>query len=385
MGRYVHDRPNPDEANSHGGADMALGAIEVLSSTKKLLFLDGRPTDEVLWPLPPLLDRLERHGFEIQVLCISKKEDLASDPRALEVPLFWTGLLRAFAARRIWAEPRLERPDVLHVLDDELVDVALGLSEIGQIPYVQTVADFATIERGLRLSRQWCRRVIATSTDLAVELADGLRIPPEGIALIPHGLPAQPEPMPKPAAWTIPVIGAAGPREEISGLLLFAQAARLIVDAGYDVEFVIACHSDLHNMLRSRTNELGIAERMTLTDYPIAGPDFWSVLDIYCQPAVGASTGGMLMLALGRALPCIATNVKGLRNLIESGRDGLLVSPQDPTALQKAIAAVLDDANLARRLGQNACEQARARFSLDVEADRLAELYRQVSPSLNPR
>jgi glycosyltransferase involved in cell wall biosynthesis len=356
----------------------------VMPATKKLLFLDGRPRDDVLWPLPPLLDRLERHGFEIQVLCISKKEDLASDPRALEVPLLWTGFLRAFAARRIWAEPRLERPDLLHVLDDELVDVALGLSEIGQVPYVQTVADFATIERGLKLSRQWCRRVIATSADLAVELAHGLHMPPEGIALIPHGFPAQPEPIPKPAAWTIPVIGAAGPRDEIAGLLLFAQAARLIVDAGYDVEFVIACHSDTQNVIRSRTKELGIAERMTLTDYAIAGPEFWTVLDIYCQPAVGASTGGMLMLALGRALPCIATNVKGLRNLIDSDRDGLLVSPEDPTALQKAILRVLDDADLARQLGQNACEQARNRFSLDVEADRLAELYRQVSPSPNP-
>ena len=325
------------------------------------------------------------HGFEIQVLCNSKKDDLANDPRALEVPLFWKGLLRAFAARRIWADPRLERPDVLHVLDDELVDVALGLSEIGQLPYVQTVADFASIERGLRLSRQWCRRVIATSPDLAVELAQGLRIPSEAIALIPHGFLAQPEPIPKPAAWTIPVIGAAGPRDEISGLLLFAQAAQLIVDSGYDVEFVIACHSDLQNVLRARTKELGIAERTTLTDYPIAGPDFWSVLDIYCQPSVGASVGGMLMLALGRALPCIATNVKGLRNLIDSGRAGLLVAPEDPIALQKAITGVLDDADLARRLGQNACEEARNRFSVDVEADRLAELYRQVSPSMNPR
>ena len=86
------------------------------------------------------------------------KEDLASDPRALEIPLFWTGLLRAFAARRIWADQRLERPDVLHVLDDELVDVALGLAEIGHVPYVQTVADFASIERGLRLSRQWSKQ-----------------------------------------------------------------------------------------------------------------------------------------------------------------------------------------------------------------------------------
>jgi glycosyltransferase involved in cell wall biosynthesis len=383
MGRFVHDRPNPNVANPQGGAVMAVDPVEVTSATKKLLILDGRQKDDGSWPLPPLLDRLERHGFEIQVLCISKKGDLAGDPRALEIPYFWRGLLRAFAARRIWAESRLERPDVLHVLHDELADVALGLSDLGQVPYVQTVADFATIERGLRLSRQWCRRVIATSTDLAAELAQELGIPPQVIALIPHGIPAQPEPTPKPAAWTIPVIGAAGPRDEISGLLLFTEAARLVVDAGFDVEFVIACHADLQNVLRNRTKQLGIAERVTLTDYPIAGPDFWSVLDIYCQPAVSASTGGMLMLALGRALPCIATNVKGLRNLIESGRDGVLVSPEDPIAVQKAIKELLDNADLARRLGQNACEQARDRFSLDVEADRLAELYREVSPSLN--
>ena len=66
-------------------------------------------------------------------------------------------------------------------------------------------------------------------------------------------------------------------------------------------------------MLRHRAKQLGIAERVTVTDYPIAGPDFWSVLDIYCQPAVSASDGRMLMLALARGLPCIATHVKGLR------------------------------------------------------------------------
>jgi glycosyltransferase involved in cell wall biosynthesis len=347
--------------------------------------MDGRHKNDGSWPLPPLLDRLEQRGFEIQVLCSSKKGDLARDMRALEIPFFWRGLLRAFAARRIWAESRLERPDVLHVLHDELADVALGLSAIGQVPYVQTVADFATIERGLRVSRQWCRRVIATSPDLAVELAEELAIPLEVISVIPNGIPPQPEPTPKPAAWTIPVIGAAGPSEEIPGLLLFTQAARLIVDAGYDVEFVIACHAESQNVLRYRTNQLGIAERVTLTDYPMSDADLWSVLDIYCQPAVSASTGGMLMLALGRALPCVATNVKGLRNLIDSGRDGVLVSPEDPSAVQKAIIALLDNADLARRLGQNACERARKRFSLDVEADRLAELYRDITPSLNQR
>ena len=84
------------------------------------------------------------------------------------------------------------------------------------------------------------------------------------------------------------------------------------------------------------------------------------------------------MLALACALPCIATNVNGLRSLIEHGQDGLLVAAKDPIALQVAIKAVLDDPEFAQRLGENASERVRQRFDIDVEADRLAELYREI-------
>jgi glycosyltransferase involved in cell wall biosynthesis len=353
--------------------------MALMAAGKRLLILDGRARgDDNSWPLPPLLDRLERRGFQIQVLCSSKGEDLTDDGRALEVPLLKKRLLRPFAARWIWSDSRLERPDLLHVLHDQMVDVALSLSETGQIPYVQTVAGFVTLERGLRLSRRWCRRLIACGPDLANELTYSIGVPPEGIALIPHGVVAHREPSRKPTGRSIPVIGAGGPREELSGLLIFAEAARLVVRGKYDVEFVIACHSAQQAALRYWANQLGIAERVTVTDYPITGPDFWSVLDIYCQPAVSASAGRMLMLALARALPCIATNVKGLRTLIDSGRDGLLVPAADPVSLQQAITAVLENPDLARELGENASVRVRERFDIDVEADRLADLYCEV-------
>ena len=349
-----------------------------MSAVKKVLFLHGRSRgDDGPWPLTPLLECLERVGFQVQVLCISKGADLAADPRAIEVPVLKYRLLTPFAERRIWSKLRLDRPDLLHVLHDKMVEVALALSERGQIPYVQTVADFATVDRGLRLSRHWCRRLIATSPDLAGELKQSLGVPVEGIALVPQGITVQREPSRKQAARTTPVIGAAGPLEEISGLLIFTEAARLVIDAGYDVEFMIACHANQQLALRNRANQLGIAERVTVTEYPIAEPDFWSVPDIYCQPSVSASAGRMLMLALARALPCIATHVKGLRTLINSGHDGMLVPPADPVALRNAITALLDDPDLARRFGQNAWERARDQFDIEVEANRLADVYRE--------
>ena len=265
-----------------------------MAAAKRLLILDGRsPGDDTAGPLPPLLDRLEHRGFHIQVLVPrerrtspvtrgSLKRGVSSDAYCDSSPHAGSGPTRGLTARTcstwlttrwsIWPFP---------------------YPKTGQLPYVQTVAGFATVERGLKLSRRWCRRLIATRSDLADELNDELGIPHEWIALIPQGVVAGPGLTSRRLArGTIPVIGTGGPQEEGPGLLVFTEAARLVVGAGYDVEFVIACAAREQIALRHLAKRLGIAERVTVADYPIVGPDFWSVLDIYCQPAVDASRAG---------------------------------------------------------------------------------------------
>ncbi len=90
------------------------------------------------------------------------------------VPALANRWLRALAVRRLWSDGLLQRPDMMHVVDDEMVDLALALSEDDRLPYVQTVAGFGSVERGLRLSRRWCRRLVATSPDLAEAMTQGI-------------------------------------------------------------------------------------------------------------------------------------------------------------------------------------------------------------------
>ncbi len=227
---------------------------------------------------------------------------------------------------------------MLHVVHDEMVDVALALSENVRLPYVQTVSRFGTVERGLRLSRRWCRRLVATSPDLARRAGRGARVPPRPDRRHPAGDRSRSIPSAsKIRDGKVPVIGTGGPLEEASGMMIFLEAARLVLDAGYDVEFVIASHGAQQVVLRHYAQRLEIAERVTVADYPSVGAEFWPVLDIYCQPAVVASTGRTLIQALGHAIPCIATDVQGLRALIDPGENGLIVAPGDAAALQKAL------------------------------------------------
>jgi glycosyltransferase involved in cell wall biosynthesis len=65
--------------------------------------------------------------------------------------------------------------------------------------------------------------------------------------------------------------------------------------------------------------------------------------------------------ALARGLPVIAADVGGVGEALGHGADGIrpgmLVAPEDPSALGAAIRAWLTDAELRRRLRQAACER----------------------------
>ena len=90
-----------------------------------------------------------------------------------------------------------------------------------------------------------------------------------------------------------------------------------------------------------------------MADFAVIGPRFWTVLDIYCQPSLVPSTGRTLVLALSEGVPSIATQVKGLRGLIDHGSTGLIVPPGNPESLAAAITELLDLPDQAALIGQS--------------------------------
>ena len=92
-------------------------------SVLKIGILAGRLSRfDARWPLAPWLDRLERRGCRLQVMCVSKGNVLPGDPRIFEFPSLGSRWLKGFAARSLWYDERLERPDLIHVVHDEMID-----------------------------------------------------------------------------------------------------------------------------------------------------------------------------------------------------------------------------------------------------------------------
>jgi glycosyltransferase involved in cell wall biosynthesis len=81
-------------------------------------------------------------------------------------------------------------------------------------------------------------------------------------------------------------------------------------------------------------------------------------------------------MAAGR--PVVATPVGGTPELVVDGETGLLVPPRDPEALAAALRRVLDDRELAERLGEAGRRRVSERFTLEAMTRRLLELYDEV-------
>ncbi|HEY2590517.1 MAG TPA: glycosyltransferase, partial [Steroidobacteraceae bacterium] len=85
-----------------------------------------------------------------------------------------------------------------------------------------------------------------------------------------------------------------------------------------------------------------------------------------------------LLDAMAWRLPVITTPVGGIPQIIEPGRNGLLIRPGDIAELAAALQRLLADAGLRARLGSAARATIEAGFSLGASLERLAEIYQRL-------
>lgn len=107
-------------------------------------------------------------------------------------------------------------------------------------------------------------------------------------------------------------------------------------------------------------------------------PDIVSYLhqaSAFVLPSHSEGMPNVILEAMACGLPIVATAVGGIPDIIQNGRNGLLIPPGDAAALAAALAALLNDADLAARLGSQARSDAECRYSITSVVDRYLMLY----------
>ena len=141
------------------------------------------------------------------------------------------------------------------------------------------------------------------------------------------------------------------------------------------VELTIVGDGPERANIEQQVQRLGLNDRVTLTG-SVAEHQIIALMresDLFVAPSHAEPLGVVYMEAMAMGVATIGTDAGGVAEIIDSGRDGLLVPPRDPAALAQAIQSLIDDPARREQLAKAGRESVVKNFDARIGAATLYE------------
>ncbi|QGU00490.1 Glycosyltransferase [Candidatus Syntrophocurvum alkaliphilum] len=143
----------------------------------------------------------------------------------------------------------------------------------------------------------------------------------------------------------------------VKGHEYFIRAAKEVIEKNINAQFLIIGEGELRSELEQLINKLNLDKNIIMPGYYSKIEDIYRISDIICVPSVMEGLGLVVLEAMYFKTPVIASNVGGIPEIIEDGKDGILTPPQDYKALADAIIKLCQNEKLSQTIAQNATQK----------------------------
>ena len=343
-----------------------------------------------------LLSALRKRGYEFTLVTLADYHDLPEEDEYQGIPVhrlpFWTALSTGDVVQVVELRRRVQ--DIKREFSADLIHIAfLGASvlfhfqTIGEQPMPLLVSLDSGIPKGeaggsslfLRTLRSadWVTCVSAASLARLREqvpeivprssfLYEGREVP----SVLPRSLPLD-----------APRLLYLGRLTEVKGVDLALAAFAWVAARFPKARLIIAGDGPNRPELQRQVTQLGILQVVDLIGW-VRPDEVPALMDGASLVIIPSRSEGLPNVAKEAALvarPVVATRVGGLPEIILHQQTGLLVEPEDTSALAEAMVFCLDHPEESARMGQTARAHARERFSWEGYVEACDSLYRRLA------
>jgi glycosyltransferase involved in cell wall biosynthesis len=316
--------------------------------------------------------RARGHGAE---LVAAKDSALGERAGASGVPVHYVsrGMLRVPAAREIRRLLGTGRFDLIHANEAHAVSAAWLAGAHKRVPLV--------ISRrvGYPIGKSWiararyesAARIIANSQWVA-DQATASGAPREKLTVVYEGaeLPPPFSEERRQAArkrWAIPaetrLLGCVGVLLPDKGQEWLIRALPELRKEFPAAKLLLAGDGPSRRQLESLANKLGVADAVIFAGFVTDVESVYAALDVFLLPSFFEALNNSLLAAMAYEVPSIAFRRGALGEIIQDGESGFLVEAANVSALQNAVATILQDAVRARKMGAVGRQRVESNFS----------------------
>jgi len=239
-----------------------------------------------------------------------------------------------------------------------------------------------------RLTRGLVDQHVCVSQGVAEFSIHTAHLRPDTVSVIPNGVdverfagaaPLTSEELGAPPGtrWLI----AVGRLHRQKGHLVLLEAVAPLLRANAGWRLMIVGEGPLRSELESRISALGCGDQVLLPGFRDDVPRLLKTASLMVLPSLWEGQPNVVLEALAAHLPVIATDVEGVRELVQDGVNGLLVPPGDAAGLRAAIATLLEAPDRLQELSRNAYVASQSVVTTESATRMYAELYRRLLDS----
>ena len=237
--------------------------------------------------------------------------------------------------------------------------------------------------------RAWARtdRLLAVSSCLADRIAAVVDVPRDGIQVIRNGVDADRFKAPKRSearlSLGIPAdvlaVGAVGRLVDVKDHRTLLDACAILVSQSIRFRCLIAGEGPLRRALEAQITGLGLNRHVQLLGHRHDIERVLAGLDILVLTSKSEGLPNTILEAMAAGIAVVSTRNGGADELIEDGRSGVLIEPQSPTALARALAALERDRECRAQIAAAGRSRAEREFSLQSMVAAYERLYLEVA------
>ncbi|MBZ5609588.1 MAG: glycosyltransferase family 4 protein [Acidobacteriia bacterium] len=180
-----------------------------------------------------------------------------------------------------------------------------------------------------------------------------------------------------PSPFEIICVGRLAP---VKGQLVLIAALDRLMRAGRSVRLRLVGDGEDRTNLENEAARRGLNAHVIFEGRQNADRirDLYAQADVFALASFAEGIPVVLMEAMAMEIPCVATWITGIPELIRNEVDGLLAPPSNDEALASALARLMDDAELRLRLGKSARRRVLEQYDLNRNIAAFADLLKAV-------
>ncbi len=176
-------------------------------------------------------------------------------------------------------------------------------------------------------------------------------------------------------------IGALDKAHYFKGITYLIKAFQLI-SSNDEYRLMIIGQGNLSQSYQSLVSSFGLEKKVIFTGFVADDvlPLYYNLADIMVLPSIDGSEafGTVLLEAMASGLPVIASELPGVRSVVDKKQNGFLVKPKDVASLAKYLDVLLKNPHLASEFGQAGRAKVLAQYDWSHIATTMENIFTDI-------